>query len=460
MSTRSAKEFSPQTLAANLNTLLPAAFSGKLTVAFSGGIDSAVLLYALARLREQYPHWQLRAIHIDHQLQSGAAAWAEHCRRIAEHLLVPVEIHRVDVNRSHAQGLEAAARDARYLALSTALAPNEVLLTAHHADDQVETLLLALMRGAGLRGLAAMPACAHFAEGWHIRPLLSFTRAQLAQWANTQGIPSLEDPSNENRRHDRNYLRHTILPVLRERWPSMATTVGRSTRHIGAAVTWLDAEAQVDLVGCSVARCLDVEKLKLLSDVRRHNLLRYWVRVRGFEAPSTSQLLTLDRDMLQAADDRNPCVAWLGVEVRRYRGLLYVSAFLSPPATAPREWNRSQPLEWSSGTLRIDPQQGERQVGLSLARLPEHLTVRARSEGEEIQLPHHHHHRTLKNLLQELGVLPWWRDQVPIVTVGSGSNEQIVAIGDLFIAQDFAATKDEDAAQLIWDNRPEIFSLR
>ena len=449
---------STQAFADALSASLPRVFGGKLCVALSGGVDSTVLLHAVSALCESQPTWQLRAIHIDHQLQSVSSQWGVRCKQLAATLRIPIHIEAVTVARDHVQGLEASAREARYGAFRQHLEQGEVLLTAHHADDQAETLLLALMRGSGVQGLAAMPACAPFACGWHVRPLLGFTRAALTEWAQAQGIASVEDPSNLDLRHDRNYLRHAVLPALRERWPSMASSIVRSTRHLGDALQLLDEQANRDLSVCGAGACLDVSALRALTAERRANVLRYWLRLRGLNAPSTRQLQGLERDMFSASDDRNPVTCWSGAEVHRYRGRLYGFAPLAPRTDEASAWSRESSFELAEGALRLEitgPYVVDQAPCLSLARLPDQLTVRYRGGGEHLRIAGRLHRKPLKKILQETGVLPWWRDRLPLLFAG----KQLVAVGDVFIAAEFAATVGEPAARIVWDGRPEIFSV-
>jgi len=450
--------FSPESLLTVLNASLPSAFDGKLCVAFSGGVDSTVLLHALSTLRSSQPAWKLRAVHVDHQLQPVSGQWAQRCERLAGELNIPFQVQRVAVDRNHTQGLEAAAREVRYGAFRAQLDAGEVLLTAHHADDQLETVLLALMRGSGVQGLAAMPVCAPFAVGWHVRPLLEYTREQLAGWAAGRGIDAVEDPSNRNLRHDRNYLRHAVLPVLRERWPSVAGSAVRAARHLGDALQLLDEQASRDLEICAAGACLNVASLRALSPVRRANAVRFWLRSRGLHAPSTRQLHGLERDIFTASEDRNPCTRWPGAEVHRYRGRLYAFEPSAAAANEPVNWAWREPLSLAGGLLRIVGTAGDGgDCGprLSLARLPEQLTVRYRAGGEHIQVAGRAHRKLLKKLLQESGVLPWWRDRLPLLFAG----KQLVAVADLFLAAEFAAAPGEPGACIVWDGRPEIFAV-
>jgi tRNA(Ile)-lysidine synthase len=450
--------FSPQQLDRVLSEQLPPTFSGKICVAFSGGVDSAALLHALASLRQTHPDWQIRAIHVNHQLQATSSDWAQRCVEFASKLTLPLLIKAVEVDRKHAQGLEAAARDVRYAAFAQELTDQEVLLTAHHADDQLETMLLALMRGAGVRGLSAMPTCSRFENGWHARPLLAFTRDQIQAWAREQGIDAIEDPSNRNERHDRNYLRHRVLPILRERWSAASINAVRSASHLGEASQLLDELARVDHQTCAVGACLSVAAIRDLRAERRRNLIRYWLRQQNFDAPSTRVLHAIEHDMLNAAHDRNPMIDWPDasgkmIEVHRYQGLLYAVPSLPTLQTCEWDW-RVAPLQLPQGQLRIEPSA----TGLCAERLPARLVVRARCEGDSIELAHRPPRRLLKRLFQESSVPPWWRDRLPLLCASGTERDSIIAIADLFIAKEFAAKTAERAVQVIWDGKPRDLS--
>src|SRR6266404_3089306 len=230
---RGTEGFGPRSLSRRLAQLLPGFPDVAVCVAFSGGADSTALLAALAQLER--PPLKLRALHVDHRLHPHSVRWVAHCRRVARALGVPLQVRTAKVARLRGESPEAAARAARYQLLAAALAPQEALLTAHHEDDQLETVLLQLLRGAGLAGMAAMPARAAFARGALVRPLLSWSRAELTAWVRSRGLEWLEDPGNAELRHDRNYLRMRVLPLIRERWPAAAATVARAARHAAAA---------------------------------------------------------------------------------------------------------------------------------------------------------------------------------------------------------------------------------
>jgi tRNA(Ile)-lysidine synthase len=445
--------FSPSALLACIESLVPRT-SAELCVAFSGGLDSTVLVHALARAIVERPNYRMRVAHVDHQLHPDSPKWREHCERVAQSLRIEFVPQVVSVDTGTDESPEAAAREARYTALRQILKPNEVLLTAHHADDQLETMLLALMRGAGLRGLSGVPSVQIFGGGWLARPMLEFARAELEEWARAERLQWLDDPSNTNTSFDRNFLRHRVLPVLSERWPAAAHSATRSTSHLREAGRLLDVLAAADLGALAVGSCLDMARLSGLAPARRRNVLRHWIRQHGVRVPSTRKLATIERDLLIAREDRLPCVEWDGVQVRRHRGLLYCMRE-RPPFTAADTltWNVSQVLELPAqlGRLRV---QRDAPAGLAAARLPDALQVQFRHGGEELQPAGDAHHRKLKKLLQDASVLPWWRDRVPLIY----ASEQLVAVGDLWIAQEFAARGGEDALRIVWEERPQLIA--
>ena len=443
--------FSPAALRVALNARVPPTARGAFCVAFSGGVDSTVLLTALAREVAVGAPWRLRAVHVDHQLHSDSPRWADHCQNTAEMLGVPCAIRRVNVSTNDPYGPEAAARTARYDALRQVIEADEVLLTAHHGDDQLETMLLALMRGAGVRGLAGMSVCQRFAAGWLVRPLLDFRRAALEQWARSENLPFIVDPTNAATRFDRNYLRHEILPLLERRWPAATRNAVRSSGHLREAEEMLDALAATDHAAASVGPCLRLASLEALDAMRCRNLLRHWVRRHGAPAPSTRKLAALQHDMWAAGADRTPCVTWDRFEVRRHRGLLYCLRSQSPLEAQGIDWDGERPLTLPAGLGRL---RAEQVIGAGIAGecLQHGLHVAFRAGRELIRPAGDAHHRTLKKLLQSSAILPWWRNRVPLIRIG----RKLAAVGDLWVAEEFAAARDKSGMRIVWDERPPI----
>jgi tRNA(Ile)-lysidine synthase len=443
--------FSPTALLSTLDEILPAD-ARDLCIAFSGGLDSTALLVALARIAGERPDFSVRAVHIDHQLHPESSHWSDHCAEVGRTLSIEVKGVVVTVPPRADSGPEAAARKARYDAFRKVLEPGEVLLTAHHADDQLETILLALMRGAGLRGLAAMSPLQRFQPGWLARPLLQFTRSDLEEWIAAEGVQWISDPSNENTTLDRNYLRTHVVPALRERWPAAARSANRTAKHVREAGELLDVLAAADLGVVAVDKCLSVARLRALDPARRRNVLRFWFRRCGMRAPSTRKLAAMEHDLFAAGVDRVPCVAWDDAQVWRHRGLLHCVPCQPPlAADASMRWRISEPVELpaSLGSLRL---RGGEPGGISAAKLADVLDVRFRHGGETLRPAGDPHHRKLKKLLQEASVLPWWRDRLPLI-YSAGS---LVAVGDLWIAEEFSAGVGEATLSVVWENKPAI----
>jgi tRNA(Ile)-lysidine synthase len=330
---------------------------------------------------------------------------------------VPIRVLRVDAAAGRGESPEAAARAARYRALAPLLAPGDLLLTAHHQDDQAETLLLALMRGSGLKGLAGMPAVTHLAAGRLVRPLLGFRRAELRDYAQSVGLDWIEDPGNQDQGLDRNLLRHRVLPLLVERWPACTTTIARSAGHCAEGQGVIDriAERELEGLGGTRAGTLSVSRLRVLDPPLCRVVLRHWISQRGFGPPDVRHLQRITTEVLSARPDAGPLVAWAGCEVRRYRDDLYAMDPL-PPALGPDAipW-RTQGLVLPSGLghlVLLDTSGRE----VDPARVSSMgLEVRFRVPGLWFRPEGKPHRRPLKKLFQEAGVPPWLRILVPLV---------------------------------------------
>jgi tRNA(Ile)-lysidine synthase len=443
--------FTPESLHEILRRLMPSGVS-RISVAYSGGLDSSVLLVALARIRDRLGA-KLRALHVDHQLQSASGEWVAHCARTAAHLNIPFAHLRVEVDDQHA-GVEAGARAARYAAFRRELSAEEALLTAHHADDQLETVLLALVRGAGPRGLGASPAVQAFGAGWLMRPLLAFNRSELEGWAIQEGLAWIVDPTNESTSFDRNYLRHEVVTKLRARWPAAARSAVRSAELLQESALLIDELAELDMRSIERRGGLAVERLNALSAPRRRNVLRYWLRAQGLRAPSARRLAAIDHDMRNAQRDRIPCSKVEGAEIRRHRDVLYCVPVLPPVPQAPMIWeiSKSLALPPGLGALRFEPSIGS---GLSSARLPQALHVMFRRGGETLKAAGEVHRRSLKKRLQDANILPWWRGRLPLIYAG----DRLVAVGDLWVNADDCAREGEAGLRVVWDDRPAIHAI-
>lgn len=442
--------FTPERLLRALESSLDDLPATGLCVALSGGLDSTVLFSALADLREQgrLP-WPLRAFHVDHSLHPDSARWSEACSALAAARAVEMQAGRVDAGAGPGESPEAAAREARYAALRQQLRPREVLLTAHHADDQLETILLQWLRGGGLQAVAGMARRAPFGPGWHARPLLDFTRAELSEWAASRGLAWLEDPSNRDPRYDRNYLRLEVLPALRARWPAAARTVARVGDFATDAIALEREIASADLEIVAQGSTLALPRLLRLPAARQRSVLRAWLAAQGLPLPAVRTLESLRHDAAAAASDRIPETQWPGAVVRRYRGRLYAER----PWTggfAEGPWRMGDSVPWPLGdgsSLVVEAGVGD---GLSQARTPRELRVASRFDGAVFLPVGGAHRRPLRKWFQDRGVLPWRRDAVPLLCAG----DEIVAIADISSAAPYVARPDEPSWRIRWQGRP------
>lgn len=403
-------------------TLPHAPFDGPLAIAFSGGLDSTVLLH-LAAAEPALRARGLRALHVDHGLHPDSARWAEACGETCAALGVAFESRRVAV-RDHGDGLEAAARAARHGAFLGSQREGELIALAHHRDDQAETLLLRLLRGSG-DGLGAMRALRPFGRGWLWRPLLALPRAQLHDYAARHGLRWIEDPSNASEHHDRNFLRHRVMPVLAQRWPQADASFARSAGLLATQEDLLAAEDTKRLAQVQGfdAATLSVPALVALPAGWRHRVLRRWVTGLGLPMLSSQALDTIGDELLPARPDARAEFAWSGAVIRRWRDLLHAGRPLPPlPGDFSATWDGTGPLSLPGGDrLQLSPAQA----------FEAPLFVRARTGGERLALPGRAHSSELKHVLQDLGVPPWQRARLPLLFAPDG---ELLAAADAAVS--------------------------
>jgi tRNA(Ile)-lysidine synthase len=407
---------------------------------FSAGNDSLALFILAHRL---LGHGQLRAVHVHHGLSEQADHWSSTARQIAERLGRPLRELRVNVVAG-VNGPEGDARQARYSAFARELAPGEVLLLAHHRDDQIETVMMRLLSGAGLHGLMGMPAIRPLGPGYLWRPLLEQPAAALQQVVREAGYFGVSDPSNADVRLQRGYFRRELMPRLRERFPGFETAMQRSVRHLRQAGRLID-----DLCEQRVAEAADGDfsvDLAALAAEGQDLLvasLRFWLRSKQVDLPSTRRLESFIQQ-LDAAASRSPQMCWGGYQLRRYRQRLYL---------LPRELPEALPEDWSvdwclAQSLSLPGERGVLRVIGSGALEGRWLKVRARQAGDRIRLPGKQGSRSLKNLFQEAGVPPWQRVGTPVLC--HPRNQRVLAVGDCWISPAFQRWLAQRGWQLQW----------
>ena len=411
-------------------------------IAYSGGLDSHCLLHLLAQ--EMSIKSKLCAIHINHGFSQNANDWQEHCKSICDALDIPFKAIKLNIEIEKGESIEAAAREARYCALTSFIKHNDVLLTAHHQDDQAETFLLQLLRGAGVPGLAAMPNIKELERGYLYRPLLDFSREFLVNYAKENKLQWINDESNDSLRFNRNYIRHQIMPVLKQRWPSSLKTITRSVQHCSDAAVLLEDLAQLDLQQTIECRpcMLSIQKLALLSEARQKNLLRYWLKREGCQLPNTIHMNRILNEVISSDDDSQALLAWKGGQVRRFQGKLYALQKNPSENKTIYHWDwQQQPLSMTGQSLNCA--QG---VNLQVKKLPPVLTVQFRRGGEKIKPQGDRHTRSLKSLFQDWKIPPWERANIPLIFAG----EELIAVANICYSANYECLNDSKGICFKW----------
>ncbi|RCU48883.1 tRNA lysidine(34) synthetase TilS [Corallincola holothuriorum] len=416
-------------------------------VSLSGGLDSVVLMHLLANWHaDNACSLPMSAIHVDHGLSKNAQAWAQFCEAQCQQLSLPVKICQVRPKQGPRLSLEAEAREARYNAIQQQLPKRALLLTAHHLNDQSETFLQRLQRGSGPSGLSAMATVSELKPGLMVgRPLLSVSRDELAEYAEQQGLHWVEDESNQDLLFDRNFLRHQVLPLLRQRWPSIERTMARSARLCAEQELLLQEFVAADLAAAvSCENALNITYLRELTPLRQAYLLRSWLKQQGAQMPSEAQLSNMLSSLLVERQDASPEVCWSGSCVRRYRHQLYLveqqSARDLTSLILPWDCRSSLVLPYGLGTLEVTRQvQGT--ADMPVLKLPQNecVSVRFRSGNPTCRPYGRKGSRPLKKLFHEYLVPPWQRESVPLIYY----DDELVAAVGLWICEEFAQIEGE-----------------
>jgi tRNA(Ile)-lysidine synthase len=443
-----------------------------LLIAYSGGIDSQVLLHCLAALKKQNvikPH--IRVCHVDHGLSKNAFKWQEFAKTQCLKFNLPLEIIAVNVQATAQKSLEALARDARYHALKAVAIEGDLIVTGHHSDDQAETFLLALKRGSGLKGLSAMQSTMAFGEQLLVRPLLNISRAEIEAYAKVHQLEWIEDESNKDETFDRNFLRHQILPKLNERWSSINKTIARSAEHCLEAQQLIDELAQQDLADCQHSPLkLTIPNLNKLSEPRLKNLLRYFLSLHNFLMPSRQQLLQICQQ-LNAEADKSPVIQLDNCCFRRFKGELYLTDIFQDVSLWQNSINTdcltdenllNIPLPDGLGILNIsmlseieidkEKNKSNWQAFIKKPTSEQLATIRFSHDNPKC-LPHYRQHsRPLKKVLQELAIPPWQRKRLPFLFY---DNELVAVVGQ-FVCKTYIADNENSAFCLSWDSESSV----
>lgn len=421
--------------------------SRKYIIAYSGGLDSRVLLHSLVEINRDRRN-RISAIYVNHGLSPNADDWSHHCSVICDGYGIDFQEAKINGERPKGESPESWARRKRYQVLRDLTGVDDILLTAHHQDDQIETLLLQLFRGAGPRGLSAMPFKRKFGKGWHYRPLLEFSREKLQTYASSQNLSWIEDESNTDTGIDRNYIRHQVVPLIRSKWPGIGNTLSRVARHQSETSELLGQLAVLDLasVQCGHNTRLDSTQLKKLDEPRQKNVIRYWLKELNLPVPDTRVMQQVIRDVLNSKYDAIPCVDWDGAEIRRYREFIYASGPLeSHDPDSVLLWKLQEPVNITYGVLTASRGTG---YGIRAALCRDDcLEIRYRRGGETIQPAGRGHHYELKKLFQEESIPPWLRDRIPLLYIDG----KLAAVPGKWVDVSFYGEDQEDCWQFRWE---------
>ena len=409
-------------------------------VGLSGGLDSSVLLHLAATVA---PHLSIGSVHVHHGLQASADDWALRCQELANSLGVTHKTFRVQVSTSGDQSVEEAAREARFGVFSQLVQPGEALLLAHHLDDQRETIMMRMLRGAGSLGLQGMPDRRNLGQGFLLRPLLDLPRASLEAYCREHGLKTVEDPSNSDLQFDRNYLRHRVLPAVKKRWSLHA--LDRVGRHARESQTLARDLAEIDSTqALDSAGFLRVDRVASLSRVRQTNLLRYWIALEGHPLPSEAVVNSMLQSCVAAKADAQPVVTWGDLELRRFQGRLLILPSESSQGSDTYTWKSQDRVLDLAAVGRLGLTQGG---SIDPKKLVWPLTVGFRQGGERIRPSVAGRQRTLKNLFNEHGVFPWVRSRIPLIF----SDQRLVAVADLWCDASVATAPAGEGFGLVWE---------
>lgn len=426
----------------------------RVLLALSGGMDSVLLLHSVRQINLQHGKgWQLQAVHVNHAISQYANDWERFCLQLCASNEIPLHIERLQLANIDGSSLEARAREARYQAFAGLLRDGDVLLMAHHADDQLETMLLRLMRGAGPAGLAGMPRSRDLGSGRLLRPLLDFPKAELQDYAAHEGLDWVEDDSNANNRFDRNFCRNQVMPLLASRWPGYRDSWQKSRQLTSEAAQLLNELAQADFSALVATdpSIINLQKLQNLSKARQRNVLRYWFTLLGVPEVGWNLLTRLSEEIIPARDDAPASLQGHGIRLQRYQQQLFALRELPQLQATDLHWLPMQQPVFAlpdNGQLScVDAQPKLRLSGQS------EFTVRYRAGGERCQLDKRPR-KSLKAILQEAQIPPWLRDRLPLLYQG----DELVCVPGIGVASGHVAGDKEQGLAIAW--QPPQLSYR
>ncbi len=415
-------------------------------IAYSGGVDSHVLLLACSILKPILPNIAFCAMYIDHGLHADSAKWRDHCDSVCVDLRVDFISQKVNAADLNGDGPEQAARYARYDALKSVVTAHTVLLTAQHQDDQAETLMLQLLRGAGVNGLASMPACNNFGLGFIARPFLSLSKADIKHYAVDEGLVWIEDSSNLDTSLNRNFLRQQVIPLIQQRWPAFSKTTSRSAAHCAEASSILFNLAASD-INAEDVDVLDIHAIIDLDAARQRLVIRHWLLCNGVRMPSEKILHQIQRS-ISADSGASALIKWSAVQLRLFDARFFLTNIKAEKLTY-------EPINWCGEKVNINREMGTLSKRLISGQgIDQHkwaasnVTVVRRTGGESIKLIGRQGQRKLKKLFHEARIFPWVRDAIPLIYF----DNKLAAIANLWVDEAFLVRDDGVGYEIAWDH--------
>ncbi|MAS81299.1 MAG: tRNA lysidine(34) synthetase TilS [Legionellales bacterium] len=416
----------------------------KIWIACSGGMDSSVLLHLVFSHREKIGK-SFGVIYVDHGIQRQSDEWGDFCRSQCDYYGLSFTQININEKVPKCSSVEAWARKKRYELIAQVMNKGDLLFTAHHQDDQVETFFLQALRGAGPRGLSSMPIYKDIANATHVRPLLNYCRSELKLYAEENRLSWQVDPSNMDTKFDRNYLRHSVIPVFEKRWSSYRKTILRSLEHQQECASLMREIGLEDFKNVSHKKQLSLNLLRNFSVTRQKNIIFIWLQKLELESPNSKHINQIISDLINSKSDNENCVNWKNIEVRKYKKLLY--AFRRKHKNIDSinlKWEIPSPLKIMNETLIVKTEIG---CGLSKKNIEnKNISVQYRVGGEKLRLNNFSKSKTVKQLFQERGVLPWERDRFPMIYV----NGMLVAIPGMCTDIGYLAADDEPSWKIVW----------
>ena len=426
--------------------------SNHIVIAYSGGIDSSVLLNIMCANKEHLKQ-SIEVIHVNHGLHEKSSNWEDFCKKECEKYKVTFKSIKIQEDCPKENSVEAWARNMRYKLISKHVKKNDILITAHHKDDQVETFFLQLLRGSGVHGLASMPVIKEFKNGFHVRPFLSFQRNEITKYAKENNISWIDDETNLDINYQRNFLRHNVLPTIDANWLSYRESILRVISHQADSMKIHNEIAQLDMekISCNDTSNLHVGLIKELSEERKKNLIFFWLKNLNLETPSSKHMKQIISALINSDQQKSPCVNWGNTEVRRYKKFLYASNIVdNHESDIEITWDINSPLMIEGETLTTIESQGK---GLSKECIKDaNIIIRYRHGGEKIYTNSLSQSKSIKQLFQERSVLPWLRNKIPLIYI----NDELAVVPGFCVGRKFSADKNESSLDILWSGYNKV----